>query len=188
MGRPKPLLPWQGRTLIQYQIESLIEGGVHDVYVVTGANDEQVSRLLTGRNVHRVHNPLYKTGKTSSIRAGVRALPDDADTILLLAVDQPRPPWAIKRLIDSHLSANAAVTSPRVRTRGGHPLIFSASLRGELMEITEEAEGVREIMRRHEHGMNHVEFDSEIMRLDLNTPDSYLAALASYPKLSAPPG
>ena len=110
-----------------------------------------------------------------------------ASAIVVLAVDQPRPDWVIMRVIDSHLLAGAPVTSPRFQGRGGHPLVFSAGLRPELLGITEANQGIREVVRRHAAEMNLVEFDSRVVRLDINTPDSYATALRDFRELSAEP-
>ena len=188
MGRPKPLLPWEGTTLVQYQVASLFGGGVDEVCVVTGAGGEAVELLFTDEaGVRVIPNPEYIAGKTTSVRAGVRAVDASAAAIVILAVDQPRPDWVIRRVVDSHLSAGAPVTSPRFRGRGGHPLVFSAGLRQELLEITEANQGIRDVVRRQASKMNVVEFDSRVVRLDINTPDSYAAALREYSELSAEP-
>lgn len=186
MGRPKPLLPWEGTTLVQYQVTSLLGGGVDEVCVVTGAASDAVTRLFPdSRNVRVVPNPDFRLGKTTSVRAGVRAVCVTAEAIVILAVDQPRPAWVIKRVVDRHFDAGAPVTSPRYRGRGGHPLVFDAGLRQELLNITETNQGIREVVRRHADRMNHVEFDTRVVRLDINTPDSYEAALREYHGLSA---
>ena len=186
MGRPKPLLRWEGTTLVQYQVASLLKGGVDEVCVVIGAGGEAVSRLfLNPSGVRVVPNPDFRNGKTTSVRAGVRAVSVTATAIVILAVDQPRPDWVIRRVVSSHLLTGAPVTSPRYRGRGGHPLVFSARLRQELLDITEANQGIREVVRRHASRMNLIDFDSRVVRLDLNTPDSYEAALRDYGELSA---
>ena len=189
MGRPKPLLPWEGTTLVQYQVASLLNGGVDEVCVVTGAGGEAVESLFRDETgVRVVPNPDYKTGKTTSVRAGVRAVDAAAAAIVILAADQPRPDWVIRHVVDSHLSAGAPVTSPRFQGRGGHPLVFSAGLRQELLEITEAKQGIREVVRRHADRMNLLEFESRVVRLDINTPDTYAAAIRDYGELSAKSG
>ena len=186
MGRPKPLLRWEGTTLVQYQVASLLRGGVDEVCVVTGASGEAVSRLfLDASGVRIVPNPDFKKGKTTSVRAGVRAVNAETAAIVILAVDQPRPDWVIRRVVNSHLFSGAPVTSPRFRARGGHPLVFSAGLRQELLDITEANQGIREVVRSHAGRVNLIDFDSRVVRLDINTPDSYEAALRDYDKLSA---
>ena len=174
--------------MVRYQVASLLNGGVDEVCVVTGAGGDDLEPLFTDvAGVRVVPNPDYKTGKTTSVRAGVRAVDDAAAAIVIIAVDQPRPEWVIRRVVDNHLSAGAPVTSPRFQGRGGHPLVFSAGLRQELLEITESNQGIREVVRRHADGMNTVEFESRVVRLDINTPDSYAAAVRDFRELSAEP-
>ena len=108
------------------------------------------------------------------------ALPDGIDAIVLLAVDQPRPSWFIKQVLDAHKSTKAVITCPRYDGHGGHPLIFDISLMLELDRISEYSHGVREVMRNHADEINWSDVDSPLARLDMNTPDSYDAAREVY--------
>lgn len=181
MGTPKGLLDWFGAPLAQRQAEALLEAGADEVYVVTGHRGDEVGAVLPDGRVKRVHNPDYAQGKTTSIKAGLAALPNDVDTIILLAVDQPRPAWLIRQVLQAHQESRAPVTSPRYRGRGGHPLIFDGALRDRLTSITEEKEGVREVMEEHREGMARVEVDTPLARLDMNTSDAYEEALRIFP-------
>ena len=180
MGRPKALLPWRGLSLVEYQVSSLLEGGADKVIVVLGHEHDTIAPRLMGDSVKYVVNPQYALGKTTSIKAGLRELGPEVDDIVLLAVDQPRPPEIVAKVVDSHVGAGALVTSPRYRGRGGHPLIFSATLREELEAITEGGQGVRAVFRAHAADVNEVRIDDPVIRLDLNTPDDYRRAVARY--------
>lgn len=182
MGRPKALLPWRGTTLVDYQACSLLEGGAAEVIVVLGHDHERVTPHVMGDGVRYVVNPHYAMGKTTSVKAGLRELGPEATDVMLLAVDQPRPPEIVARVLGSHLETGALVTSPRYRGRGGHPLIFSAALRDELSAITEEGQGVRAVFRAHAADVNEVRIDDPVIRLDLNTPEDYRLAVARYGK------
>jgi molybdenum cofactor cytidylyltransferase len=180
MGRPKPLLDWNGMPLIQYQIVSLLNAGVHEVIVVLGHEHELVARQVSGDGVRSVVNPNYKHGKTTSILRGVLSADPDATDFLLLAVDQPGTQDIIERVIESHVKNNALITSPRYDGHGGHPLLFSAILRSELESITDEGHGVREVFDVHRGEVNEVVIDNPIIRLDLNTPEEYKAAKVKF--------
>jgi molybdenum cofactor cytidylyltransferase len=185
MGRPKGLLPWRGTTLLEYQMNSLLQGGCDKVIVVTGKYDVEMTPLLKDRlGVIRAYNPKFLEGKTTSVKAGVGELPDGIHSIVLLAVDQPRPAWVIEKVLRLHTDFGADVTSPGFDGHGGHPLVFDAKLRPELAAITEEDEGVRQIFRKSEIDHHRVKFDSAIVRLDINTPEAYEDALASYTELA----
>jgi len=180
MGRSKPLLEWDGVPLVRSQIDSLLDAGAHEVVVVLGHESEWVECHVSGDNVRSVMNADYRHGKTTSVLRGILSADPDATDLVLLAVDQPRPSWVVKRVIESHIEKGALITSPRHEGRGGHPLVFSATLRGELESITDEGQGVREVFDVHRGEVNEVMFDDPIVRLDLNTPEEYNAARARY--------
>ena len=187
MGRPKPLLPWRGTTLVEYQVNSLLRGGCDQVVVVTGKYDAEMAPLLKERpGIIRAYNPKYAEGKATSVRAGIRGIPDGVRSIVLLAVDQPRPAWVIERILKVHTDFGAEVTSPGYGGHGGHPLVFDSSLRAELGAVDEEGEGIRAIFRRPDLNHHRVKFDSAIVRLDINTPEAYEDALANYAELAQP--
>ena len=185
MGSPKGLLPWRGTTLVEYQMNSLLQAGCDKVIVVTGKYDVEMAPLLTDRpGITRVYNPKFLEGKATSIKAGIWEVPDGVHSIVLLAVDQPRPAWVIEQVLKVHTDFGADITSPGYDGHGGHPLVFDAQLRTELAAITEEGEGIRAIFRKPDIDHHRVKFDSEVVRLDINTPEAYEKALASYAELA----
>ena len=180
MGRPKAILPWRGVPLVEYQVRCLVEGGVSEVVVVLGHQADAVAPCIDCAKARYVMNPDYRLGKTTSIKAGLQSIDPHADTILLLAVDQPRSPEIISTVIWAHAENSAIITSPRFQGHGGHPLVFSASLRGELERISEEKQGIREVFQAHRQEVTEVEFEDPVIRLDLNTLEAYEEAKKRY--------
>ena len=180
MGTPKPLLEWQGTTMLEYQVASLLKGGADDVIVVLGHRAGEIQPLVNETRARGVVNADYAAGRSSSVVAGVRELAADVETVLLLAVDQPRPPEVVAAVLGAHLGVGAIITSPLYKARGGHPLVFDASLRHELESITEAGEGLRQVFRSHRHEVNEFDIDDPVVRLDLNTPEQYEEAKALY--------
>ncbi|MHB1162270.1 MAG: nucleotidyltransferase family protein [Chloroflexota bacterium] len=183
MGHPKQLLPWMGTTLIAYQVEQLIQAGARPIVVVLGAEAKRVAIPLRHfPGVTLVSNPLYALGKSTSIHAGLRGLQEKFDALLLLAVDQPRRADTLRRLISEHLERGSLITVPVYRGRRGHPPVLSAALLQQLDSLTEEQQGLREVMARHHFATAEVPVDSPEVLLDLNTPEEYHAALAFFEK------
>ena len=180
MGRPKPLLPWHDVTLVEYQVESLSKAGVSQIVVVLGHESAAVAPFVNETLASYIVNADYRSGRTSSTKAGLSRVDGGADALLFLGVDQPRTPELIGRVVNAHLRQEALITSPRYRGRGGHPLVFSSSLKDELDGITEENQGVRDVFRRHRDEVNEAEIDDPMVRLDLNTPEDYERAKAVY--------
>ena len=180
MGNPKPLLAWQGKTLVEHQIGVLREAGAADIVVVLGHEAQSVAPLVWRAGARPIVNDHYAEGRTSSIKVGLGEVSDTADDVLLMGVDQPRTVEIVSRVIESHCKVGAMLTSPRHRGRGGHPLMFSVLLMPELMQISEENQGLREVFERHRAEINEVHFKDPLVRLDLNTPEAYRAALERY--------
>jgi CTP:molybdopterin cytidylyltransferase MocA len=59
--------------------------------------------------------------------------------------------------------------------------VFDGSLLCELEAITEEAQGVRQVVQAHANSVNRVPIDSPIARLDMNTQEQAAAARELFP-------
>jgi molybdenum cofactor cytidylyltransferase len=178
MRRQKALLPWQGTTLIQYQISSLLEAGVSQVVVVLGHRAERLRSMLEHTfGVQTVLNLRYRTGKSSSVRMGVRHLSPDASAVLVLSVDQPRSPELVRQVIDAYREKKAPVTYPAFQGRGGHPIIFDGALLPEMARVRESRHGLREVVQRHRARANRFTLDDAQILLDINEPGEYEKAV-----------
>ena len=167
---------------MERQVEALVDAGASHVVVVLGHEADVVAPYVVHPNACYVVNPDYRAGKATSVKAGLKAVPEDADAILLLAVDQPRSSEIISKVIRAHVEANAVITSPRFAGHGGHPLMFSTSLRPELEAISEERAGIREVFMAHRDDVLELAIDDPVIRLDLNTPEDYERAKRLYGK------
>ncbi len=179
MGELKALLPWQGQSLIGHQLTALVDGGVDRVLVVLGHRFEELRPEIAGKpKVEWVLNSDYRQGKTTSIKAGLRALASHPpETLLFLNVDQPRSAATISGLLQQHQSGRSRITIPTHGGKGGHPILFAGVLLEELGDITEEDQGIREVVRRHQGDTRRVEMDTGEVLWDFNTPEQYRAAL-----------
>ena len=179
MGQQKALLPWHGTTLIQYQIGALLEAGVSQVVAVLGYRAETLRHLVEAfPGAKAALNLRYRTGKSSSVRAGLRQVDPQTEGILVLAVDQPRSPETVRHVVAAHRQLDTVITYPVYRGKGGHPIVFSGTLLPELMRIRESRQGLREVVERHRAEVSHIEVDDTEVLLDLNQPEEYQQAVA----------
>ena len=62
--RPKCLIDFNGRTLLDRQLDTLEANGVHEAVVVTGFHDDLVNQAIArrsgGPDVRTIYNPFYK--------------------------------------------------------------------------------------------------------------------------------
>jgi choline kinase len=63
-NRPKCLIDFNGRTLLDRQLDTLEANGVREAVVVTGFHDELIEQAIArrgdGPNVRTIYNPFYK--------------------------------------------------------------------------------------------------------------------------------
>jgi molybdenum cofactor cytidylyltransferase len=190
MGRLKQLVPWDGRPLVAWQAEQLREGGASEVVVVLGHRAEEI-RAAVPSWCRVVVNEAYKDGRATSLRAGAEALLTklwgsesasqiDVEALLIINVDQPRPAWLSRRLVERWRSAPAPIISPKFPRRFGHPVLLDGALLPELREVNEATQGLRAVVQRHASEAVAVPVDNEALDYDMNTPGDYEAALAAF--------
>ena len=183
MGRLKALLPWRNTTLLEHQLSSLLDAGVHRIVVVLGHDADRLKPIVESVDgASWTLNPDYLQGKTTSLKTGVAALSgQQVSDVLLLNVDQPRNPDTVRTLLERHLASSYRITIPTHGGKGGHPILISAELLPELAEIEEESQGLKAVVRRHAEATERFELDDPTVLWDLNTPEQYQKALDSNP-------
>ncbi len=178
MGEPKATLKWGGQSLVSYQVHELRAAGCDEVIVVLGHRGDDIYRQMKGLPCRVMLNGIYHAGRAGSLRLGARAVNRDADAIVIMNVDQPRPADRIQRLIAAHDTKYAA-TRASFEGHSGHPVIVSGWLRGELLHAMEESDGLRGILRGHGSEIQSIEGDA-LYVLDMNTPEEYGEALKTF--------
>jgi len=173
MRQTKALVPWRGATLIEDQLAQLAAlDEITEIIVVTGYDAGRVEPLVAANPKARaVRNDAWARGKAGSVAAGMRAVAPDADAVLLLAVDQPRPAGVHRALIAEYDRTRAPVTLPEYKGRRGHPLLFDRALLPELLAIDDATLGVRAVVARHAAALRAVPCDDPVVLLDINTPE-----------------
>ena len=185
MGQLKALLPWgppddpTAPPILVAQVRALREAGIGCPRVVLGHEAEQLRAALAAHGclayTEVIVNDDYRLGRSTSVIAGVAACPAGRD-LLLINVDQPRPAGLIRRLLAARQSAEALITVPDYAGRPGHPPIFAARLRDELLAVEEATEGLRAVVRRHRTMIQRIPFNDAVVLVNLNTPADYADA------------
>jgi len=174
MGVPKALLPYRGTTFVAHLLEVTQHPRVGLVRVVLGAGAEDIREKLQLDASTVVVNRDWPKGQLSSVHAAIRSLPENAtEGLILCPVDHPLVSAAlVARLIeafDQH--PGAKIVLPTYEGRRGHPVIFRASLYGELLAASL-AVGARQVVWTHAADVVEVPTDEEGAVLNLNDPEA----------------
>ncbi len=178
LGRPKQLLDYGGKTLVRRVAEVGVAAGLDPLVVVVGAWAADVVRELAGLPLRVVHNPRYEEGQSTSVRAGVEALPADAAAVVMLLVDMPAVDAAVVRAIVAEWQASgAAIVRPAFEGQPGNPVLFAARLFPELAAVQGD-EGGRAVLRRHAAEVRLVPTGQPGVLQDVDTWEAYQGLLA----------
>jgi molybdenum cofactor cytidylyltransferase len=166
-----------GRPLVRIAAEAALGAGVTSLTVVTGYAPQQVQSALAGLDISHVHNPDFAGGLSTSLRAGLAALPDDVDGAIVLLADMPAVNSAtVDRLIDAFRPG--AIVVPSFAGQRGNPVLWSRRFFPELMAVTGDTGG-RRLIEAHRDMVTEVELGAGVA-LDVDTPEA-LAALGGKP-------
>jgi molybdenum cofactor cytidylyltransferase len=171
-GSNKLLAPLEGRAVVRWSAEALA-GEVDVTYVVVPRGSHDLRAALDGLHVRWVENPNAEVGKGSSIGAGVAALPEEAEAVVITLGDQPLIDALVIRKIVARWRG-ASVTTRAVTTAyadgRGHPTLFGAAL-FPVLRVIEGDRGGRELLDSLGDGVAIVEVDAPRPG-DVDTPEA----------------
>ena len=190
MGAPKALVDWRGRPLISHQIDALHRSNIDQVIAVLGNDAARLqplvaSRFRPGWRTRAVRNPRPEEGRSASIRAGLAALLEPPDAILVVSVDQPLEGGLVDALLAAaadewgaggagpawpRADAMRPIVLPVFEGRRGHPPLFHGSMLPELLGVSEAGEGLRAVVRRRPERVLGIPWASPGVLSNLNTP------------------
>jgi putative nucleotidyltransferase with HDIG domain len=186
MGQFKPLLPLDGRTVIESTIDTFRSAGITRISVVTGHEAAQLQPLLKTRKIAAVHNPDYASGMYSSVQAGIKSLSADIDACFLLPADIPLVrPATVETIAERYASDRPSIIYPIFRGQRGHPPLIARSLFAEIL-AGDGAGGLRALLQRHQADAREVDVFDEGILLDMDTPEDYAQLVKLAPRRHLP--
>ena len=168
-----------GKPLVRIAAEQAVASHAHPVIVVTGHEREKVEAALKGLPVRFVHNADYAEGLGTSLKAGIAAVPEETDAVIVCLGDMPQVDAAlINRLIAAFdPERGALVVVPSIDGRRGNPVVWSRRFFHDLMAIQGDV-GARHLIGNYAEVVVEVPVAGEAALTDVDTPESLLAVKA----------
>jgi len=168
-----------GKPLVRIAAEQALASHAKPVIVVTGHERERVEAALKGLAVRIVHNPDYADGLGGSLKAGIAAVPKEADGAVICLGDMPQVSSA---LIDKLIAAfdperGALVVMPSIGGRRGNPVLWARRFFNDLMQIHGDI-GARHLIGSYAEAVVEVLVADDAALIDVDTPESLSAVKA----------
>lgn len=128
---PKLLSLLDGKPLVRHAAEAAVQAGLGPVVAVLGHAGAQVREALAGLPLTVVENPDYAAGLSTSLRAGLAALPEAVTGAIVLLGDMPRVGSGLPvRLAEAFRAAPVAPAAvvPVKDGRRGNPVLLNRLL------------------------------------------------------------
>lgn len=181
MGQPKLALPFAGRTVLEHVIQTLREGGVRHVLVVTASHARELHRLAKEAGADVEVLPTVTSDMRSTVEHGLRWLqkfksPQAADAFFLAPADHPAfSDRLVRQLCQAYLaspSPSSSILLPVHAGRRGHPALIPWK-HVPAIKATPRNLGINSFLREHAAEAIELETPERGILLNLDRPEDY---------------
>jgi molybdenum cofactor cytidylyltransferase len=169
----KLLVEVDGIAMVARAADAAIASGADPVVVVTGHEREKIEAQLAGHAVTFLHNPDFAEGMSTSVRAGLNALPSDTSAAVVCLGDMPHVDAAlIARLIDGFDPANGhTICVPTYKGKRGNPVLWAARYFSAMKHLAGDV-GARHLIGEHHDVVHEIECGDPAVTFDVDTPEA----------------
>lgn len=176
-GANKLLQDIEGQPMIRRSVEAVLASAAAPVIVVTGRDEGAIRSALEGLSVTFAHNPDFAGGMAGSLKAGIAAVPPDADAVLVALGDMP---FVAAHHADRLIAAydedeGRTICIPTHDGKWGNPVLWSRRYFSEMMQITGD-KGARELLHAYADRLCEVPMEDTGILRDFDTPEAFETA------------
>lgn len=175
-GKHKLLATFEGVPLVRRSVETVKQSHADELVMVTGYRSADVEQAVAGLDCPIFHNPDFASGMASSLKAGLAAVRDGADGLLVMLADMP---GILPEHIDAMIHAfraeeGRAIVRAVSGGKRGNPVILPAPTFDAISKLTGDI-GARPVIERS--GLAVIDIDiGEAAHIDTDTPEEIAAA------------
>ena len=174
LGRPKQLLPYQGKTLLTHVVAESLAASLQPVVVVTGAYQAEIHDSLKGQAVNIIHNPRWETGMASGIFAGLMkalSIEPHLGAVIVAVCDQPYISAELFRsLVKTHTVSGKGLVACRYSETIGTPVLFDQRYFKELSALAGDT-GAKQLLKRYPEDVTTIPFPKG--NIDIDTEEDF---------------
>lgn len=169
-GVNKLLADVDGMPMIARTVDAVLASHARPVVVVTGHQPDGIRAALAGRNVALVHNPAFAEGLSTSLRAGLAAVPADCDGVLVCLGDMPQvTAAAVNRLIAAYNPTEGrAICVPTADGKRGNPVLWDRGFFTDMAAVAGDT-GARHLLGEYADRVCEVPMDGDGVLTDVDT-------------------
>ena len=174
LGKPKQLLEYDDKNLLQNAIDAAGNSVAETVIVVLGANADMIAKEI--EDAHIIENKEWQEGMASSVRCGLNELlkiSPSIDAVILMPCDQPHVSAVlIDDLVAIHKRSGKPIVTCNYLDAVGPPALFHRSTFNKLLQLKGDT-GARKIIQQYGDEVATLLFTKG--KIDIDTEEDYNA-------------
>jgi molybdenum cofactor cytidylyltransferase len=184
MGTNKMFLELQGESLIRSAVLRAQMAALVPLVVVVGHEEARVREAISGLRCEFAVNPDYTGPTSTSLHAGLRALPADTERVVVMLADMVHTTAAMLRaIVRRSFDDDAALVVSRYGDVNAPPILYHRSLFNELLAWNGEGCG-KAVVEAHVNEAAFLDWPLDLLA-DVDTPADYQREKSSE---DGPPG
>jgi len=173
MGKPKLLLPYGEKTIIETIVKTVVSSNVENTLVILGSDREKIEEKIKNFPVKIVYNRDFRSGMLSSVQCGFKAVPEETRAVLVVLGDQPKiSADVINKLIDAYKSTGKGIVLPVYKKERGHPVLIDVKYGEEVENLSPEV-GLRGTVYNHPEDILEVDIETSSIFQDIDDESDY---------------
>jgi molybdenum cofactor cytidylyltransferase len=174
----KLLYKIRGASVLEHLFQAFLQSEVDTITIVVGYQKIEIMNLINNL-ASSSHIPItfceninYKTGgMSSSIIKGLKSV-IKSEAVLITPADIPFIPIpVINTLINHYRRCIPKIIIPTCDNRKGHPILISSDLYPEVLSISEELRGLKEITTKYRDLIDYLSFEEKGIIRDIDTKE-----------------
>ena len=166
---------YKNRYLINHILNTLIKSKIEKIIVVLGFEKSRVRKIIIkNKKINFVFNKNYKSGMSSSIKAGLKRISERSIGFLIVQADMP---LISKKIINSLCYAiennNKEIVVPIYKRNMGNPIGFKSSMI-KILNKTKGDSGAKKMIKRNKKKLSLIKVNSKSIFKDFNTQRDFL--------------
>ncbi len=173
MGQNKLLLPFNNKVILQHVLDTAAQTPLSPLILVLGPESNKLQeQISTGRAVVITNHDTSK-GYSSSLQAGLNAIPDQCAGAMFLLGDQPLLLGdTVEKLIRAFQKEPLRWIAPSWKGQRGNPVIIPASWFNSIFALSGDT-GPRQHLRDPAANLKIIEVDDEGVVFDIDSREDY---------------
>ena len=174
MGKPKMLLLFNGKTLLQHVIDETKKVNENKLLVVTGCYHSLLNEILLQQQIDFIENQNWEEGMGSSIQKGITYIIQhchNVNSVIILVCDQPYISAALlDELIAVKQQTHKGIIASAYNDTTGTPVLFDEKY-FEQLALLKGQYGAKKLVQQFKNDVASVVFS--LGEVDIDTKEDY---------------